>query len=146
MIIVELFLVDFVFIKVLDSKTIYKTGNTKSVKNVAISKPPITTVAKGRCTSAPAPSLKAIGKKPRDATNAVINTGRNLTLVPIKTIRLTSFIPSFFNRLNSAIKTIPFKTATPNNAINPTPALMLKGIPLSAKNKIPPIADNGMAE
>ena len=71
-----LFLVDFVLIKFPDSKTIYNTGNTKRVKNVAINKPPITTVAKGRCTSAPAPSLKAIGKNPKDATHAVINTGK----------------------------------------------------------------------
>ena len=124
----------------------YKTGNTKRVKKVAISKPPITTVANGRCTSAPAPLLTAIGRKPKEATKAVINTGRNLTFVPIKTIRFKSFIPSFFNRLNSAISTMPFNTATPNNAINPTPALILKGMPRSAKNKIPPMADNGIAE
>ena len=39
--------------------------------------PPITTVAKGRWTSAPVPVAKAIGIKPREATNAVIKTGRN---------------------------------------------------------------------
>ena len=36
--------------------------------------PPITTVAKGRCTSAPAPTLNAIGIKPKLATKAVIHT------------------------------------------------------------------------
>jgi len=41
---------------------------------------------------------------------------------------------------------IPFNTATPNNAINPTPALILKGIPRIAKNNIPPIAESGIAE
>ena len=30
--------------------------------------PPITTVASGRCTSAPAPTLSAMGTKPSDAT------------------------------------------------------------------------------
>ena len=81
----------------------------------------------------PEPLLNAIGKKPRDATKAVINTGRNRTFVPINTILLRSVMPSFFNLLNSAINTIPFKTATPNRAINPTPALILNGIPLSAR-------------
>ena len=33
--------------------------------------PPITTVAKGRCTSAPIPVFNAIGTKPRLATNAI---------------------------------------------------------------------------
>ena len=41
---------------------------------------------------------------------------------------------------------MPFSTATPNKAIKPTPALILNGIPLNAKKKIPPIADKGMAE
>lgn len=39
-----------------------------------MSKPPITTVAKGRCTSAPSPELTAIGRKPNEATKAVIKT------------------------------------------------------------------------
>ncbi len=39
--------------------------------------PPITTVANGRWISAPMPVLKAIGKKPKLATNVVISTGRN---------------------------------------------------------------------
>lgn len=37
--------------------------------------PPITTVANGRCTSAPVPVASAMGMNPNDATNAVINTG-----------------------------------------------------------------------
>ena len=72
------------------SKMTYRIGSTKSVKKVAMSKPPITTVANGRCTSAPAPLLMAIGKKPSEATKAVISTGRSLTLVPINTIRFRS--------------------------------------------------------
>ena len=111
-----------------------------------MSNPPITTVASGRCTSAPAPLLIAIGKKPSEATKPVISTGRNLIFVPINTIFFKSCQPSLFNRLNSAIKTIPFKTATPNNAIKPTPADILNGIPRKAKAKIPPTADRGMAE
>ena len=46
---VDLYL-DFIF-----SNNTYKIGNTIRVRNVALNKPPITTVAKGFCTSAPAP-------------------------------------------------------------------------------------------
>ena len=53
----------------------YRIGNTSKVSRVAVISPPITTVASGRCTSAPAPVLIAIGKKPSEATEAVINTG-----------------------------------------------------------------------
>ena len=112
---------------------IYRIGNRNNVRKVAISKPPITTVASGRCTSAPEPLLNAIGRKPSDATKAVIRTGRKRTFVPINTILFRSCIPSFFNLLNSAINTIPFKTATPNKAMNPTPALILNDIPRRAR-------------
>ena len=37
--------------------------------------PPITTVASGRCTSAPGPVASAIGTNPSEATRAVIKTG-----------------------------------------------------------------------
>ena len=128
------------------SNSIYKMGKTYSVNKVASKSPPITTVANGRCTSAPAPLLMAMGKKPREATSAVINTGLNLTCVPFNTIADKSVSPSFFSWLNSAISTMPLSTATPNKAINPTPALILKGIPRKASKSIPPIADNGIAE
>ena len=37
--------------------------------------PPMTTVASGRCTSAPVPVAIAMGTKPSEATKAVISTG-----------------------------------------------------------------------
>ena len=43
------------------------------------------------------------------------------------------------------IKTIPFNTATPNRAMNPIPAEILKGIPLSKSESTPPMAAIGMA-
>ena len=49
--------------------------------------PPITTVASGRCTSAPAPVARAIGTKPREATSAVISS-RRLTLVGLPVLYL----------------------------------------------------------
>ena len=44
--------------------------------NVATTGQPMTTVANGRCTSAPAPLLSAMGKA-NGCSNAVINTGLN---------------------------------------------------------------------
>ena len=55
-------------------------GNTSKVSSVLVIRPPITTVASGRCTSAPSPWESAIGRKPIDATSAVINTGRKRTI------------------------------------------------------------------
>lgn len=43
---------------------VYKAGNTKIVRNAAISTPPITTVARGFWTSAPSPLLTAKGTPP----------------------------------------------------------------------------------
>lgn len=60
------------------------TGNKTKVNIVDEIMPPITTVAKGRCTSAPVPVAKAIGIKPSEATNAVINTGRSRSTAPSK--------------------------------------------------------------
>jgi hypothetical protein len=48
---------------IFELKMIYSKGSTNSVRKVAVINPPITTVANGFCTSAPAPVLNAIGKK-----------------------------------------------------------------------------------
>ena len=42
----------------------------------------MTTVASGRCTSAPVPVASAIGTKPSEATSAVISTGRRRVSAP----------------------------------------------------------------
>ena len=60
----------------------YKAGSTISVKAVAEKIPPITTVASGRCTSAPCDVASAIGKNPKAARKDAINTGRKMALVP----------------------------------------------------------------
>ena len=52
-------------------------GITSDVSRVEVISPPMTTVASGRCISAPSLVDNAIGKKPRLATKAVIRTGRN---------------------------------------------------------------------
>jgi len=46
------------------------------VRSVAVTRPPMTTVASGRCTSAPGEVESAMGRNPSDATRAVIRTGR----------------------------------------------------------------------
>jgi hypothetical protein len=63
----------------------YTVGNTNNVKIVDDTNPPITTVASGRCTSAPALRDTAIGMNPTLATNAVMSTGRNRTSAPSRT-------------------------------------------------------------
>ena len=137
---------NFGFLNAFVSKTLYKIGKTIIVKIVAVNKPPITTVANGRCTSAPADPEIAIGKKPKAAAAAVNKTGRNRSVVPFKINSLISFIPWCLSSLKCSINTIPFKTAIPKRAIKPTPAEILKGKSRIHKNKIPPTADNGIAE
>ena len=68
-----------------------------SVRMVAVSSPPMTTVARGRYTSAPSPVERAIGKKPSEATSAVMMTGRSCNIHPLTIRSRTSVIPSFSN-------------------------------------------------
>ena len=60
-----------------DLNSTYSTRSTSSDITIAPITPPMTTVASGRCTSAPMPVLNAIGRKPRLATSVVISTGRS---------------------------------------------------------------------
>jgi len=57
-------------------------GRRMSVRTVEKRIPPITTVARGRCTSEPRPEFTAIGKNPIEATSAVITTGLSRDRVP----------------------------------------------------------------
>src|SRR3954471_23110590 len=52
----------------------YKSGIRNNVRMVDETSPPMTTVARGRCTSAPVEVDRAIGTNPRLATSAVIKT------------------------------------------------------------------------
>ncbi|MNR46200.1 hypothetical protein D3C85_1651370 [compost metagenome] len=63
------------------------------VNIVAVNNPPMTTVASGLCTSAPAEEEIAIGKNPKAAAAAVNKTGRNLSVVPFKINSSISVIP-----------------------------------------------------
>src|SRR4030095_1234198 len=81
----------------------------------------------------------AIGTKPRLATSAVIRTGRKRVSEPSMT---ASRIVRLCSRswLKYVIITRPLSTATPLNAMNPTAAVMLKGIP---RNQSERTASNG---
>ncbi len=57
---------------------------------IAESNPPITTVASGRCTSEPSPEFRAMGRKPRLATSAVVMTGRRRCMAPVRTASIVS--------------------------------------------------------
>jgi hypothetical protein len=119
-------------------------GITSDVSKVEVMRPPMTTVANGRCISAPSPEDNAIGRKPKLATKAVIKTGRNRTNA-VSWHTAANGIP-LLRRLSAALtQTNPFSTATPKRAIKPTPAEILKGISLKYNAMIPPDAAIGTA-
>ena len=76
------FIVSYAFFLVTCSTIAYSTGNMTSVSMVEVKSPPITTVANGRCTSAPADPLTAMGRKPSMAAAAVSMIGRRRSIVP----------------------------------------------------------------
>ena len=110
-----------------------------------MSRPPMTTVARGCCTSAPSPVEMAMGRKPSEATSAVISTGRRRSIQPLMIQWLMSVIPLRLNSSNWLMSTIPLSTTTPNRAIKPTPAEMLKGMPRNHRARIPPMAASGIS-
>ena len=77
---------------------------------------------------------------------AVNKTGRKRSFVPRITRSFMSVTPSIFNSFKCSINTMPLSTAIPNRAIKPTPAEILKGIPLIHNNITPPTTDSGTAE
>ena len=122
---------------------IINIGIITIVKNVDVIKPPITTVARGLCTSAPEPVLKAIGINPKQATKAVIATGLSLDFAPLTTAftKLSSVLRRLLMKLT---KTKLLSTTIPDNAIKPIMAGILKFIPLKYKVKIPPAKPRGI--
>ena len=69
------------------------TGNTNSVKNVAVTNPPTITLARGFWISAPTPFDSSMGIRPSAEVIAVINTGLSLETAPSNTASDT-FKPS----------------------------------------------------
>ena len=56
---------------------VYSVGRTTRVSNVLLTIPPMTTVARGRWTSAPTPVLMAMGMKPTAAPRATAPAKRS---------------------------------------------------------------------
>src|SRR6185503_18718186 len=103
-------------------------GRTNSVRNVEKRMPPMTTVASGLCTSAPAPVASAIGKNPKAATAPVVMTARIVWIAPLS-IASSMESPPSMRRFTSFAMTTPFKTETPASAMKPTAAGMLNDRP-----------------
>ena len=124
------------------ASAVYSAGSTTSVSNVDETMPPMTTVASGRCTSAPMPVLIAIGRKPRLATSAVMITGRSRRMAAVRTASSTG-TPSSRSWRMVDTSTMSPRTATPDSATNPTPAEMLNGMSRSQRATIPPVKPSG---
>ena len=103
--------------------------------------PPMTTLASGRCTSAPAPVASAIGTNPRQATSAVISTGRSRVSAPSCIASWSACSARSFSM--KLMMTRPFSTATPESAMKPMPALMESGMPRSSSAAMPPVSASG---
>jgi hypothetical protein len=103
----------------------------------------MTTVASGRCTSAPVPVAIAIGMKPSEATSAVMSTGRRRVNAPSR-IAASSATPSSRSVRMYEIITNPLSTATPESAMNPTAADIDIGMSRSHKARMPPVNAKGM--
>ena len=103
----------------------------------------MTTVASGRCTSAPTPVLNAIGTNPKLATNVVISTGRRRVVAACVTAS-SSARP--FSRSWRMVETriISSSTATPDIAMKPMAAEIENGMSRSHSATMPPTAAIGV--
>jgi len=123
-------------------------GKIKRLNMVLVTRPPITTMARGFDASDPMPLDIAAGNKPMAAIKAVITTGRKRSSTPAfiataNEVQEVWCLNSVILLLNFVINITPFCTQMPNSAINPIPAEMLKFTPVTSKASIPPIIAKG---
>ena len=104
--------------------------------------PPMTTVASGRCTSAPAPVAIAIGTKPSEATSAVISTGRS-RVRRLRRPRRSAAWPSLRSRSMKVMMTRPLSTATPDSAMKPTAGADRERDAAQQQRRTPPVSASG---
>ena len=111
-------------------------GQDHQGKNVLLRMPPMTTVARGRCTSAPMLVASAMGTNPNEATSAVISTGRSRleTALDYGFLYGQTLRPELTDK---AHQHQAVETATPESAINPTPAEIVNGISAEPQGKNP---------
>src|SRR6185312_1397570 len=62
-----------------------KVGSSSKVSAVHVTRPLITTIASGRCTSEPGPEANSSGTSARAAMEAVMSTGRRRRIAPSRT-------------------------------------------------------------
>ncbi len=121
----------------------YSVGRTTSVRSVDVTMPPMTTVASGRCTSAPVPCDSAIGRNPMAATSAVISTGFRRSAAPAMVASRMPRPSRSRSARMAASMTTPLSTATPKSAMNPIDADRFSVMPRIHRAAIPPTAANG---
>jgi hypothetical protein len=92
------------------------------VSSVQVIRPPITTMASGRCTSEPGPVANRNGIRPSIATVAVISTGRKRIAVPSMTACGDQVHALARSERMYDTSTTPFSTAMPHSAMKPTDA------------------------
>ena len=109
---------------------------------MAVINPPMTTVARGLCTSAPREVETAMGMNPKLATDAVIKTGRSRSDAPSR-IASKIFLPPPRSESMWLTMTTPFRTATPNKAIKPMEADKLRFKPRIHNAATPPTSAKG---
>ena len=80
--------------------------------------------------------FSAMGTNPRDATRAVISTGRRRVRAP-STIASVNGRPSARSLRMKVTITRPFRTAMPDRAMKPTAAEMENGMPRNARAAMP---------
>src|SRR5262249_56201156 len=106
-------------------------------RRVVDTPPPIPPGASGRCTSAPAPVLVAIGMNPTLATSAVSSTVRRQAAHAFSTAaRPDSPRVSEPRRYDTTI--MLFSTDTPDSVMNPTAAAIDTAISRTPTPPIPP--------
>ena len=102
-------------------------GSTIRVNAVAVIKPPMTTMARGFCISAPEPCASAIGTKPSAGPTPVMKTALAFSIRP-STMARSSGRPILMRWRMPPITTSPLSTATLERQMNPTAAETENGI------------------
>jgi len=113
------------------------------VSAVALTRPPMTTMASGRWISAPGPEASKNGERPSAAIDAVSTTGRKRRRAPSMTASLNGRVLLQTTSLMYEISTTPFSTAMPIKAMKPTEAGTEMNWPLAHSAMTPPIVANG---
>src|SRR4029077_7582596 len=108
----------------------YSTGLTKKPRKNRESKPATITMAKGFCVSEPMPVESAAGRRPRQATSAVIMIGRRRSSEASRVaVRISLFSSRSLLIYETRITAV--STETPISASSPSTEETLKGVCVS---------------